>query len=147
MRSSFLRTSLVAQLLRDRTSSAIIAGAGFSQLVLSSTPIHGFSCPQLRLTGIPCAGCGLTRSIQQILAGHFLAATELHLFGPVALGVLLLFGAAVFMTPTTRGQLADHIERIERRTAITPILLGAMFVYWLVRLWFMHGGYVQLMRG
>lgn len=43
-------------------------------------------------TGIPCAGCGLTRSIVLLLHGRLAASVALHPFGPwiVALALLAL---------------------------------------------------------
>lgn len=41
------------------------------------------SCPLRRLTGIPCPGCGLSRSFMAIARGDFDEALRMHLFGPV----------------------------------------------------------------
>ena len=46
-------------------------------------------CPLLRLTGIPCPGCGMTRAVLALLRGDFAGALQLH--GMVwSLPVLLL---------------------------------------------------------
>lgn len=38
---------------------------------------HQF-CPFLILTGIPCAGCGMTRAFIQLFTGHFESALQYH---------------------------------------------------------------------
>lgn len=40
-------------------------------------------CPFRALTGIPCPGCGLTRSFTAIALGQWETAINYHLFGPV----------------------------------------------------------------
>ena len=37
-------------------------------------------CPVRLLTGIPCPGCGITRSLRELLHGHFAEAFRLHPF-------------------------------------------------------------------
>lgn len=52
-------------------------------------------CPFRATTGVPCPGCGLTRSFMAIARGHFEEALRMHLFGPVLF--LGFTGAAVCM--------------------------------------------------
>ncbi|WP_299042334.1 DUF2752 domain-containing protein [uncultured Thermosynechococcus sp.] len=52
-------------------------------------------CPFRAITGIPCPGCGLTRSFLAIARGDFENALRMHLFGPVLF--LAFAGAAVLM--------------------------------------------------
>ena len=40
-------------------------------------------CPQLIITGIPCAGCGMTRAIYYILTGHFQRGMDLNPAAPL----------------------------------------------------------------
>ena len=48
---------------------------------------HAF-CPQLILTGFPCAGCGLTRAVFHILTGNFERGIRLN---PAAVFWILFF--------------------------------------------------------
>lgn len=52
----------------------------------------GIGCPILFLTGIPCAGCGMTRAWASVLHGHFHRAFYYHpLYWTVPLmGILFL---------------------------------------------------------
>jgi hypothetical protein len=46
-------------------------------------------CPFRFLTGLPCPGCGLTRSFCAVARGEFADAVAYHLFGPVLFAILL----------------------------------------------------------
>ena len=46
-------------------------------------------CPFRLLTGLPCPGCGLTRSLVSLLHGDLTAAVYFHPLGPIAACVLL----------------------------------------------------------
>ena len=69
----------------------------FSRYKLSSLPIlvvsylylkgrwswlPGLSCPVRHLTGIPCPGCFLTRSVSLALNGQLSDSLDLHVLGP-----------------------------------------------------------------
>ena len=56
--------------------------------VLARSLFHAF-CPQLILTGFPCAGCGMTRAVYCILTGQFSRAMKLNPAAP--LWILFLF--------------------------------------------------------
>lgn len=53
-------------------------------------------CAFSNLTGIPCPGCGLTRSFVCFAHGHFLDAFHWHPLGP-----LLFSGALLYLVGTT----------------------------------------------
>lgn len=40
--------------------------------------ISDYPCPFLRLTGIPCPGCGTTHAVRALLCGDFLGAFRFH---------------------------------------------------------------------
>ena len=76
----------------------------FSRFKLSSLPIlavsylylkgrwswlPGLSCPVRHLTGIPCPGCFLTRSVSLALNGQLSDSLDLHVLGPpTAIGLV-----------------------------------------------------------
>lgn len=48
-------------------------------------------CPFKMLTGFPCPGCGITKSLVYIYEGDLLKSITFHLFGPVVLVLSLYF--------------------------------------------------------
>ena len=53
---------------------------------------HAF-CPQLILTGFPCAGCGMTRAVLYILTGRFARGMQLNPAAPLWIIFLCWFFA------------------------------------------------------
>jgi len=92
-------------------------------------------CPFKALTGIPCPGCGLTRSFTAMALGDLSSALDYHLFGPflwLTCGLLVLQSLWALT-----GQ-----QRLVRRWWPwhwpTIVKLGgacAVLVYHLLRLW------------
>ncbi len=52
-------------------------------------------CPFKMLTGLPCPGCGMVKSMVSLYRGEWIESLEFHLFGPVL--VLFFFCALVVM--------------------------------------------------
>ena len=85
-------------------------------------------CYMYHFTGIPCPGCGLTRSFCSISHGHFARAMGYNPFGFVFYGLAvaaLLWPAATRAFPTVGARVARS-----RVLLIAPILLvAAMWAY------------------
>ncbi len=91
-------------------------------------------CPLRFTTGIPCPGCGLTRSFCALSKGQFTAAVGYHLFGP------LLYLAAAFALPLMIYQLitGKQITWFTRTFASkqTARVLAVLFtIYHLIRMY------------
>ena len=54
-------------------------------------------CPHKLLTGLPCPGCGITKSFIFFYQGDILKSLSYHLFGPF---VILLFTALLILLVT-----------------------------------------------
>lgn len=66
-----------------------------------------------RALGVPCPGCGLTRSVTSLTHGRFLAAVSYHPFGPV-LYVLFVAAAIYAILPRrVRERIAVHAAASE----------------------------------
>lgn len=101
-------------------------------LVLLALP--AWACPLRKSTGVPCPGCGLTRSIMHLARGDVVGSLRLHAFGwVVALGFLLLAIAAV-MPERWRTLWADRMAMLERRIPLLPIMFAGFMLYWCLRL-------------
>ena len=48
-------------------------------------------CPFKMLTGFPCPGCGITKSLVYLYEGELLKSIAFHLFGPVVLVLSIYF--------------------------------------------------------
>lgn len=66
--------------------------------VIVRSVFHAF-CPQLILTGFPCAGCGMTRAVFYILTGRFARGMQLNPAAPL----WILFLACFFVNRYLRG--------------------------------------------
>ena len=53
-------------------------------------------CPFKMLTGLPCPGCGMVKSMVSLYRGEWIESLEFHLFGPV----LVLFFACALVVMT-----------------------------------------------
>lgn len=72
----------------DRYGTGLLAAAGIVALV--SLLGHGL-CPSRELLGLPCPGCGLTRSILLIFRGRFEESWRLQPFGSAWLALAVVF--------------------------------------------------------
>ena len=56
--------------------------------------LPGFSCPIRHLSGVPCPGCFLTRSVSLALTGQLSDSLEYHVLGPPAAAGLIAWAIA-----------------------------------------------------
>jgi len=89
------------------------------------------------VTGMPCPGCGMTRSVAYSLHGHPLQALSFHWFGPLAAAFIVL----LILIPIARLALAASGRarpafRISDRAAALSLLsfIAFMTAHWLYRL-------------
>lgn len=138
----FLRqccTPICADVLRPRALALTIAAVAAAQLAAGSLG-WGIPCFFHRFTGLPCPGCGLTRSVLALLHGHVHEAFLLHPFGPLALLVLVMSLATAVMPDTWRQPVLHFVTRCEQRAAPAVVALVLLFVLWGLRI----GGLVSL---
>ena len=86
--------------------------------------ISGIGCPIRWLTGIPCAGCGMSRAFLSVFKGHFGAAWSYH-----PLIYLILPLAILWLT----GRLQDRRIMNLQKPAVRLIITAFIAVY-IVRL-------------
>ena len=85
-------------------------------------------------TGIPCPGCGLTRSVSCTAHGMFAEAWQYHLFGPVWLAVATA-GAGVRLLPRRFQDRIRTSRKRHLRVGISAylVLVAAFLTYGVVR--------------
>lgn len=124
---------------RPRLSSAeIVAGGGVAAFgvacLLSPAGIEDgpVLCPFRQITGLPCPGCGLTRSWVYAAHGWWRESFLAHPFGPFALGLVLVL-AVLAVRARLRHRPGPDLDRwVRHPIAIT--IAGAWLVFAVVRL-------------
>jgi hypothetical protein len=139
--------SPVFPVLRDRKFTLILAGAAGVQIALVSLSLPGWDCPFLRLTGIPCPGCGLSRAVILLLKGDFAGSLRFHAFAPIFLLAAVAAILTVLLPKSVIQPAISKAELLERKTGFTVIILVGLILYWLGRLLFLQAAFVQLIRG
>ena len=139
--------SPVFPVLRDRKFTLILAGAAGVQIALVSLSLPGWDCPFLRLTGIPCPGCGLSRAVILLLKGDFAGSLRFHAFAPIFLLAAVAVILTVLLPKSVIQPAISKAELLERKTGFTVIILVGLILYWLGRLLFLQAAFVQLIRG
>lgn len=93
-------------------------------------------CAFRALTGLPCVTCGATRSLIQLLHGHFLAAWTLNPLAFLALCATAAFDLYALAVLTTRAPRLriGHFARAEKNFAriLVIALLASNWIYLLV---------------
>lgn len=121
--------SLLKQTVVCRT--LLIAAA-----VIGAVHAWGYPIPCMfsQLTGLPCAGCGVTRATFSLLRGDFQSALHYHLFSPLFLLLGALMTCCAIAPKFARHHLIPPLERLEHRTQLPTILGIAIFLYGLLRI-------------
>jgi hypothetical protein len=104
--------------------AAPILGAFYLRIANASSP---FFCPLKSLTGVPCPGCGLTRSFVAIASGKIPEAIAFNLFGIFLFVGLLIALLHLSLEITFRKKiLAVYTEFITNRSLHVLMLLVVM---------------------
>lgn len=124
-------------------AGSLAAGVLVVTLVLARSGLPGPPCLFRTFFGIPCPGCGMTRSLESIWRGELGAAIRYNPLGPLVFAVLVAissWSAAYAAAPGWRGWL--HRLAYPIRHAAVPWLIVVLLIgTWLVRLTLalMHG--------
>jgi hypothetical protein len=114
-----------AQLTRQEARrDLLMAGIGIATIAASfvyAPWVHNgpVLCPFRYFTGLPCPGCGLTRSFCAMSQGHFCDAMAFHILGPVLFAGLLVGIPLVLVQGLTR----------RRIRAVNSVLFSARLGY------------------
>ncbi|MBI3921066.1 MAG: DUF2752 domain-containing protein [Armatimonadetes bacterium] len=119
--------------------------SGFAALFLSLSlvlPPAGLPvnlCLFKWITGVPCPGCGLTRSVTCLSHGHFAAAFHFHPFGIVAYLVLAGLLFAPFAPAGIYSACASWFRSRKLGLAFTVVFVA----YAVLRIWAVATGQWQ----
>ncbi len=114
-------------LVAGLAASGIATAALLSPARVDQGPVL---CPFRRLTGLPCPGCGLTRSWVDLMHGHVVDAMAVHPFGAVTLALAGVLVVAVGTAVVRRTPLPTYAE-VFARSRGRRRLLAAIVVAWL----------------
>ena len=126
-------TPVLAPMLQNRWLICIFVAFGVAQLMLVFFGLSGWQCPIYDTLGVICPGCGMTTAMTLLLQGHWQLAIQTHAFAPVILIVLMMMLVAMGLGSASLRKFSAGVERLERKSGITAILLLSMVVYWLLR--------------
>ena len=101
---------------------ALAAAAALEPASIESGPVL---CPFRLLTGLPCPGCGLTRSWVYLVHGQWSDGLAANPFGALALVAVVAFVTAVAVAAIRRAPLPD-VGRV-----LTSRALVAVGVVWI----------------
>lgn len=106
-------------------------------LLAAALPAGGIGwilCPVRTLTGVPCAGCGLTRSVIRAARGEWVAALRLHPLGPMFCLGLLGVALSGLLPCVWRDRLRESLGRPAVLRAAGLAAIGVLLVNELCRL-------------
>ncbi|MBE9118606.1 DUF2752 domain-containing protein [Lusitaniella coriacea LEGE 07157] len=112
--------------------SSPILGAFFFNHTDYSSP---FFCPLRTFTGIPCPGCGMTRSFLAIARGDFSGAIAYNLFGPILFAGCFVF--ALHLTAELFAKRSLHSPQLQfllHSKKVRFLALSALFCYYAIRI-------------
>lgn len=124
-----------ARLERLREPAILAAMVLGGTLVLAYTRLHGPVCYFRFLTGLPCPGCGLTRSLEALWHGHLLLSLRYH---PLGMPVFSLCAWVLVVALARR--LRPETTPLRIPLLSLPAVFAVFAVVWLVRLAFAWSG-------
>jgi hypothetical protein len=122
---------------RPVASSHLVAAAVLAIAAVAPMPAHGAigGLPSLcvfhRLTGLPCPGCGFTRSLVCCLHGRFDLAIIYHPLGPI-LFAALVWWSIIGIVSFVKSRTNEKLLRTDTDPPLSPltraIVKGAPYV-------------------
>lgn len=88
-------------------------------------------CPLKMLTGFPCPGCGITKSLVYFYEGDLLRSLTFHLFGPF---VILLSLATIVVLTTELITKKEYFNAYLYNKKTAYFLAAILVVYHIIRL-------------
>ena len=127
------RWELAAYLVRERTLGLVMLGGGLFYFALTSSGVELMPCPLLKVTGLPCPGCGMSRSCLALVHGQWAEVWRLNPFGPLFAAFWAVVALGVIQPQPWRGRYARYLGRFERRTRWAGGVAGSLAIYGLTR--------------
>jgi Protein of unknown function (DUF2752) len=127
------RWHLIAALLADmRLARAMIIGTALYGL-LAWLDIPVFPCPWKNVTGLPCPGCGMTRSTFSLLHGRVLESLNYNALTGIILLFWLIIVIGITIPARYRNIWIEKIGQWEQRSKWALWFAGIVAIYTLTR--------------
>ena len=125
--------SLLAALIQQRIFTWACTGVTVLLLTLNAVGLTLWACPFQAVTGLPCPGCGMTRSCMCLMKGDVRQSFHFHLFGPLIflIGVSALVGTLLPSGP--RQAFVQWVQKWDHRLNATKIIFWGLVIYSLTR--------------
>ena len=88
-------------------------------------------CPFKMITGFPCPGCGITKSLVFLYEGDFVKSIYYHLFGPLT---FLFSIAAILVLSLELATKKEYFQNILFNKKLAYVLGSTLAVYHVIRL-------------
>jgi hypothetical protein len=127
------RFCLPAALVQHRsfTWACAVVTAGLAGLNLAGVSL--WACPFLSLTGLPCPGCGMTRSCFSLLRGDLAGSLSYHALGPLFMMVGLTGLAGSLLPVAARMRFVAFLHLWDHRLHFTHATFAIFIIYSLTR--------------
>jgi len=100
----------------------------------ASSPLQ---CIFRATTGIPCPGCGLTRSFLAVAHNNMPEALNYHLFGPLLFISFIITCLHLILELLSRRSIQTFYGKLLRSSIVQFTFLGALLSYHFLRLYFL----------
>lgn len=129
--SSLQKTDIIKRCFTLSLCTSPLIGAYVFSHTEASSP---FQCIFLATTGIPCPGCGLTRSFLAVAHNNIPEALTYHLFGPLLFISLIIASVHLILELLSRRAIKPFYGRLLRSPLVQFTFLGAILSYHFLRL-------------
>lgn len=118
---------LVRSALLNRLSMGLALGVLVMSFVLPAGGLGVPLCWFKALWGLPCPGCGMTRSLIRVSHGEIGEALYYHPFGPLVWGLVVALAAAIFIGEERRRRFGEWLD--ERARGARRVYLAFVFAF------------------
>lgn len=143
---SWIFQPVIGSLLTQRSFCRIAVCVSICHILLSASGWHLWTCPFIATFGLPCPGCGLTRSIRAVFRGDIALAMQYHAFAAVAILTVAVLGVSTVLPHKWHQRLVELITNFEKKTGLSQITLGLLCLYWAVRILVADSATLMMLR-
>ena len=131
-------TPVLAPMIQHRMLVSVLSALAILQVALTILDLPGWRCPLELLLGLPCPGCGMTTALALLIKGGWQSAIQIHAFSPLFLLLILILAVSGALPVAYRQKFAQGVDRIEKHTGISIIVIAGLIGYWAIRLYFSY---------